>query len=61
MKLPRRKFLNLAASAVALPVASRVASALDYPTRPVHLLVGLAAGGPLDISASWQPDRRMPL
>jgi tripartite-type tricarboxylate transporter receptor subunit TctC len=39
----------------------RVASALDYPTRPVHLLVGFAAGGPLDTSArligQWLSER----
>ena len=51
MKLPRRKFLHLAAGAAALPALPHVASALDYPTRPVHLLVGFAAGGPLDTSA----------
>jgi tripartite-type tricarboxylate transporter receptor subunit TctC len=43
--------LHLAAGAAALPALPRVASALDYPTRPVHLLVGFAAGGPLDTSA----------
>ena len=61
MKLPRRKFLHVAAGAVALPTLSRVASALDYPTRPVHLLVGFAAGGPLDTSArligQWLSER----
>jgi tripartite-type tricarboxylate transporter receptor subunit TctC len=51
MKLPRRKFLHLAAGAAVIPAMSRIASALDYPTRPVHLLVGFAAGGPLDTSA----------
>ena len=51
MKLARRKFLHLAASAAALPALPHDASALDYPTRPVHLLVGFAAGGPLDTSA----------
>ena len=35
MKLPRRHFLHLAAGAAALPAFSRIASALDYPTRPV--------------------------
>jgi tripartite-type tricarboxylate transporter receptor subunit TctC len=61
MKLPRRKFLHLAASAAALPALPHVASALDYPTRPVHLLVGFAAGGPLDTSArligQWLSER----
>jgi Tripartite tricarboxylate transporter family receptor len=51
MKLPRRQFLHLAASAAALPAMPRIASALDYPTRPVRLLVGYPAGGPLDTSA----------
>ncbi len=51
MKLLRRKFLHLAAGAAALSAVPRVALALDYPTRPVHLIVGFAAGGPLDTSA----------
>jgi tripartite-type tricarboxylate transporter receptor subunit TctC len=51
MKLPRRDFLRLAAGAAALPAVTRAASALDYPTRPVHLLVGFAAGGINDIMA----------
>ena len=50
-KPPRRKFLYLAAGAAALPTLPRVASALDYPTRPVRIIVGLAAGGPTDIFA----------
>ena len=60
-KLPRRKFLHLAAGAAALPALSRTASALDYPTRPVRLIVGFAAGGPNDISArlmgQWLSER----
>jgi tripartite-type tricarboxylate transporter receptor subunit TctC len=51
MKLPRRKFLHLAAGAAALPAFSRGASALDYPTRPVRLVVGFFAGGLSDILA----------
>jgi tripartite-type tricarboxylate transporter receptor subunit TctC len=51
MKLPRRRFLHLAASAAALPAVSRNASAQTYPSRPVHLLSGYAAGGPNDIVA----------
>ncbi len=61
MKLPRRKFLHLAAGAAALPTMSRVAWAQTYPTRPVHLIVGFAAGGPNDISArlmgQWLSER----
>jgi tripartite-type tricarboxylate transporter receptor subunit TctC len=49
MKLPRRKFLHLAAAAAALPAASRIARAETYPARPIHLIVGFAAGGPQDI------------
>jgi tripartite-type tricarboxylate transporter receptor subunit TctC len=61
MKLVRRQFLHLTAGAAALPLLPRVASALDYPARPVHLLVGYAAAGPTDISArligSWLSQR----
>jgi tripartite-type tricarboxylate transporter receptor subunit TctC len=48
MKLPRRKFLQLAAGAAALS-APRSARALDYPTRPVHIIVAYPAGGAPDI------------
>jgi tripartite-type tricarboxylate transporter receptor subunit TctC len=51
MKLPRRKFLHLAAGAAALPALPRYASALDYPTRPVRIIVGYSAGGIVDILA----------
>jgi tripartite-type tricarboxylate transporter receptor subunit TctC len=51
MKLPRRQFLHLAASAAALPAVSRHAWALDYPTRPVHILVGFPPAGSTDITA----------
>ena len=51
MKLPRRQFLHLAAGAAALPAFSRTASALDYPTRPVRIIVGLPAGYATDIIA----------
>jgi tripartite-type tricarboxylate transporter receptor subunit TctC len=49
MKLPRRKFLHLAAAAAALPAASRIARAQTYPTRPIRLVVGFAAGNAVDI------------
>jgi tripartite-type tricarboxylate transporter receptor subunit TctC len=51
MKLPRRKLLHLAAGAATLPTVSRVASALDYPARPVRLIVGFVPGNPPDIFA----------
>jgi tripartite-type tricarboxylate transporter receptor subunit TctC len=51
MKLPRRRFLHLAASAAALPAVSRGARAQSYPTRPVTLIVFVPAGGAPDISA----------
>jgi tripartite-type tricarboxylate transporter receptor subunit TctC len=62
MKLPyRRQFLHLAAGAAALAVASRVAVAQAYPTRPVHWIVGFPPGGGADtvarIIASWLSER----
>jgi tripartite-type tricarboxylate transporter receptor subunit TctC len=61
MKLPRRKFLHLAAGAAALPAMSRIARAQAYPTRPVRLLVGFAPAGTTDIHArliaQWLSER----
>jgi tripartite-type tricarboxylate transporter receptor subunit TctC len=61
MKLPRRKFLHLGAGAAVLPAVSRIANAQAYPSRPVHLIVGFAAGGAMDINArlmgQWLSER----
>ena len=51
MKLPRRKFLHLAAGAAALPAMPRFAWAQTYPARPVRLIEGFGAGGAGDIVA----------
>jgi tripartite-type tricarboxylate transporter receptor subunit TctC len=52
MTIPRRKFLQLAAGAAALPVVSRGALATDYPTRPVKIIAGFPAGGAVDVVAA---------
>jgi tripartite-type tricarboxylate transporter receptor subunit TctC len=61
MKLPRRNFLHLAVGAAALPAVSRIARALDYPTRPVRVIVPFAPAGTTDILArligQWLSER----
>jgi tripartite-type tricarboxylate transporter receptor subunit TctC len=61
MRLPRRRWLHLAACAAALLAHSRVVRAQSYPSRPVRLIVGLAAGGGQDIVArligQWLSER----
>ncbi len=49
MKLPRRRFLQLALGCTALPGLPRIAVALDYPTRAVRIIVGFPAGSASDI------------
>jgi tripartite-type tricarboxylate transporter receptor subunit TctC len=61
MKLPRRKFLHLAAGAAALPAMSRIARAQTYPTRPVRIVSGFPPGGVNDTYArligQWLSER----
>jgi tripartite-type tricarboxylate transporter receptor subunit TctC len=62
MKLPRRKFLRLAAGAGALPAVSRIARAqAAYPMRPVRIICGFAPGGTTDVLArmigQWLSER----
>jgi len=61
MKLPRRRFLHLAAGAAALSTASSFAWAQTYPARPVRVIVPFAAGGGTDITArvigQWLSER----
>ena len=51
MRLPRRKFLQVAAGAAAMPTVARIARAQAYPARPVRVFVGQAAGSSSDITA----------
>jgi tripartite-type tricarboxylate transporter receptor subunit TctC len=61
MKLRRRRFLQLAASAAALPAMAGAALADTYPTRPVTIIVPVPPGGALDILArlmgQWLTER----
>jgi len=60
MELPRRRFLRLAAGS-ALPALAPGAWALDYPSRPVRLIIGYPPGGSTDTTArlmgQWLSER----
>jgi tripartite-type tricarboxylate transporter receptor subunit TctC len=51
MRIPRRRFLHLAAGAVALTAVQRIARAQTFPTRPITLIVPFPAGGGTDTVA----------
>jgi tripartite-type tricarboxylate transporter receptor subunit TctC len=57
VKFARRNVLKLLGASSALPILPRAAAALDYPTRPVHLLVGFSPGSASDIIARLAAQR----
>ena len=61
MTLPRRRFLQLATGALALPAAPRLARAETYPSRAVHLQVGFSPGSATDVigrlMAQWLSEK----
>jgi tripartite-type tricarboxylate transporter receptor subunit TctC len=61
MTIARRHFVQLAAGAAALPGLARTARALDYPTRPVHVITGYPPGAGPDVigrlAAQWLGQR----
>jgi tripartite-type tricarboxylate transporter receptor subunit TctC len=61
VKLPRRALMKSAAAALAAAALPRLALAEDYPTRPVRIIAGFAAGGGVDVTArligQWLAER----
>src|SRR5260221_13619743 len=56
-KLPRRRFLHVAAGAVAVPAVSRIAMAQTHPTRPITIIVPYPAGGGADANGRIVAER----
>ena len=61
MRLPRRRFLHLAAGAAAVPAASRIAMAQTYPSRPVRFIVPFGTAGGTDIVARTIAHQHVPV
>src|SRR5881396_464416 len=61
MKLPRRRFLHLAAGAAVLPAMSRIARAQAYPARPIRLVIPFPPGGAFDAVGRPFADKMKPL
>jgi tripartite-type tricarboxylate transporter receptor subunit TctC len=61
MMLIRREFLRLAGAVLGAPAVPLIARAQTYPSRPVRVVVGFAAGGSNDIYArvmgQWLSER----
>ena len=61
MRLPRRRFLRLAAGAAAALAVSRLARGQAYPTRPIRLVIPFPPGGAFDAVGRPWAERMRPL
>jgi tripartite-type tricarboxylate transporter receptor subunit TctC len=61
LEISRQRFLKLIASAAALPTFARIATGQNYPSRPIHIIVGFPPGGAADVTArligQWLSER----